>query len=407
MKFKKWFSGLLLLFLLMLGAAAQAEEESVQEYTIGVAVYDPNSTEMHMFINYYQNYIEEGFPVKFYFSEQLASPEDEADFIRSMKEIGARGIISFAGYDLPGALAVCEEEEVYYVLGSGIVSDENYEKVKDNPWFLGSVGPRLEDVHQTGRNMAEFFIGSGAGNFLIMTGGASKSNTLHALRTQGMLEVLQEKEGLVLEETAEVLARSGELVTLQNEDQSVSVTLCPDYTEGGEGLTNLETAFGQREYDVLMSAFHASTYLDRIAEKEASQGRNIMVGAIDSFTEENFVIMQEEDAFGNPPIDYVEGKYASMAGPAFAMLYNAMSGHPETNTPDGKAVRLYQSFWAASGKEAYIELYSYTSGIYENAYSCEDLMKVISVFHEDAGPEELKELAQACTVEDVKARILQ
>ena len=54
-----------------------------------------------------------------------------------------------------------------------------------------------------------------------------------------------------------------------------------------------------------------------------------MVGAIDSFSEQNFEIFKEKDQFGNPPIDYVCGKYASMAGPAFAMIYNAITGTPD------------------------------------------------------------------------------
>ena len=131
-----------------------------------------------------------------------------------------------------------------------------------------------------------------------------------------------------------------------------------------------------------------------------------MVGAIDSFTEENFEAIKTKDSFGNPPIDYVEGKYASMAGPAFAMLYNAVSGYPEANSEDGGAIRLYQGFWVAKSREEYIELYGYTTGIYENAYSCEDLMQVIRVFNEEASPQALKELTEAYTVEDVKARIV-
>ena len=42
-------------------------------------------------------------------------------------------------------------------------------------------------------------------------------------------------------------------------------------------------------------------------------------------------------------------------------------------------VRLYQGFWSASDKDTFNELYGYTQDIYENAYSCADLMKVIKV----------------------------
>lgn len=381
-----------------------SSEDGVSEYTIGVVVYDPDSTEMGMFMNYYRDYIQAGFPVKFYFSGAVATAEEENAFIQSVKDLGAQGVISFAGYDLLDTLEFCREQGMYYVLGSGTVDDGTYEEVKDNPYFLGCVGQRQEEICESGRNMAEYFLETApeAEHYIIMSGGASRGNNRHAGRTQGMLEVFQEQKGLILEDDAAAVAQTEETTVLHNADQSLTVTICPDYTEGGDGLTNLEAAFAQGDCDALMSAFHASTYLDKITEQETAQGKNIMVGAIDSFTEQNFELIKEKDAFGNPSIDYVEGKYASMGGPAFAMLYNAISGYPETNTPDGNAVRLYQSLWAARGRSEFIELYGYTSGIYENAYSCEDLMQVIRVFNEEA----LKELTESCTVEDVKARIL-
>lgn len=402
--------GFLLLLVLLIGVTVQAnevEDTDPGEYTIGVVVYDPESAEMNMFMNYYRDYIEEGFSVKFYFSGQMYTAEEENAFITAMKEKGAQGIISFLGVDVKSTVDVCEENEIYYVLGSNTISEEDYEAVKKNPWFLGTIGPKLDAVYQAGRDMADYFLEKDAKSFVIMTGGASKGNALHAARTKGMLEVLQEKAGLALDQPADELALVEENTVLHSEDGTISVTLCPDYTEEGNGLKNLEAAFSEGSYDALMSAFHASTYLDQISEKEKEQGSNIMVGAIDSFTEANFEAIQGKDYFGNPPIDYIQGKYGSMAGPAFAMLYNAMSGHPEANTADGEAVRLYQGFWKADSREQYMELYGYATGIYENAYSCEDLMQVIKVFSDEASPEALKELTEAYTVEDVKARIFE
>lgn len=401
--------GIMLCFLLLLGAGAQAEEaqDGAEIMKIGVVVYDPDSAEMNMFINYYRDYIQEGFSVQFYFSGTVTTAEEENQFIEAAKEQGAEGIISFCGYDLESTLAVCEADELYYVLGSNIVVDETFDAVKDNPWFLGAVGPNPDGVYQTGVNMAQYFMEKGAKSYIIMTGGASKGNATHASRVEAMLETFSDQAGLVLEKEASELAASEENTTLTSADGSVTVTLVPDYTENGAGLENLAAAFAAGNSDALMSAFHASTYLDKIAEKEAEQGSNIMVGAIDSFTEANFEAMKTKDDFGNAPIDYVEGKYASMAGPAFAMMYNAVSGHPEANSEDGGAIRLYQGFWQAQSREEYIELYGYTTGIYENAYSCEDLMQVIRVFHDDASPQRLKELTEAYTVEDVKARIIE
>lgn len=401
--------GLVLLFVMLAAYGVQAEEAQetdAQEYKIGVVVYNPDAQEMRMFMDYYQDYLEEGFSVKFFFSGPTYTAGEENAFIKEAKEAGVQGIISFLGADVQSTVSVCEENGLYYILGSNSISDEDFDAVKDNPWFLGVIGPEQEAVYEAGRDMAEFFLEKEARSILIMTGGASKGNSLHAARTEGMLDVFAEQAGLVLGEASEEIAQSEEIRTLTNEDGSVSVTLCPDYTEGGNGLENLEQAFSEREYDTLMSAFHTSTYLDKIYEKEKAQGSNIMVGAIDSFTEANFEAYKTKDPFGNSPLDYVQGKYGALAGAAFAILYNAMSGHPEANTPDGEAVRLYQGFWRATTREEFIELYGYATGIYENAYSCDDLMSIIKVFNDDADPEAVRELTESWNVEAVKDRIL-
>ena len=335
-------------------AWASAETYSEGEiHTIGVAMYDPDSAEMEMFASYYRDYIEEGFPVKFIFSGKVADSEAEKAFITEAKAEGAEGIISFAGYadGLQDVIKTCEKDEIYYALGSNSVSDENYEVIRDNPWYMGSVGPDLEAVYEAGCDMTEFFLDKGAGNIVIMSGGASVGNRLHQVRTWGMLNTLEEKAGLVLPESAEELSKTDKTTELTDKDGMVHVTICPGYTEGGNGLKNLEAVLSSGNCNTLMSAFHVSTYLDKISAKEKEQNSNIMVGAIDSFSEQNFEIFKEKDSFGNAPIDYVRGKYASMAGPAFAMIYNAITGSADAVKEDGEAVRLYQDLWTAKSEE--------------------------------------------------------
>lgn len=270
---------------------------------------------------------------------------------------------------------------------------------------MGSVGPDLEAVYEAGCDMTEFFLDKGAGNIVIMSGGASVGNRLHQVRSWGMLNTLEEKAGLVLPESAEELSKTDKTTELTDKDGMVHVTICPGYTEGGNGLKNLEAVLSSGNCNTLMSAFHVSTYLDKISAKEKEQNSNIMVGAIDSFSEQNFEIFKEKDSFGNAPIDYVRGKYASMAGPAFAMIYNAITGSADAVKEDGEAVRLYQDLWTAKSEEEYIELYGYATGIYENAYSCDDLMEVIRQFDADTDPQKFKELTEASDLESVKERI--
>ena len=94
-----------------------------------------------------------------------------------------------------------------------------------------------------------------------------------------------------------------------------------------------------------------------------------------------------------------------MAGPAFAVMVNAITGDVDANSADNGSVRLYQGFWSASDKDTFNELYGYTQDIYENAYSCADLMEVIKAYNTDTTPDDLKALTEAYTVEDVQKRI--
>ena len=392
------------------GEAVQAGEAQEVEtdilYTIGVAVFSQDNPEMKMFMNYYRDYIEEGFPVKFYFSDTLSSAEDENEFIRAMKEQGAQGVISFYGLDIQNTVKVCEEEEIYYVLGSGTLSDEDFQAVKDNPWFLGTVGPDPDREYQAGKDMASYFAAQGMKSYLILTGGSSTGNFMHASRTQGILDGLAQAEGLTFDNTAAVLAAQESNTILSTGKTDISITLCPGYMSDEVSEKNLEDALAAANYDAVLCSFGVSSFLDKITEKEKEQNSDIQVGTVDCFSEENFQVVKENDDFGNPRINYVEGKYASMVGPAFSILYNAMSGYPEANSGSGEAVRLYQGFWQAKNRQEYAELFGYTQGIYENAYDCDDLMSVIRVFNEAAGPEELKTLTEAYTIEDVKERIL-
>lgn len=406
MKKRKRLLGILIstILLFVFGGINTCAEENSEEWKIGVVVYDPENPEMEMFLNYYRDYIEEGFPVKFYFSDAVSSAEEENDFILQAKENGVQGIISFYGQDLQNTVKLCEENEIYYVMGSGTVSDAEFDAVKENSWFLGTIGPDPALEYQAGYDMASYFAETEAKSYVIMTGGSMKGNFMHSSRVRGMLDALKEKAGLVVEDV-EKAAASEENTILSSEDGQVQAVLVPDYTTGN-GLENLKTALVENNCDALMSSFYVYDFMDQIEAQEEKQNQDILVGTIDSFTEDNFELMKTKDAFRNDPINYIEGKYASMAGPGFAVMVNAITGHAEVNDAEKGSVRLYQGFWKAETRKEFLELYGYTTGIYENAYSCEDLMQVMKVYNEDTTQEDLKALTEAYTVEDVKERIL-
>ena len=337
--------------------SAGAEDGDIQ-YTIGVVVYNQDSPEMNMFMNYYRDYIQQGFPVKFYFSGSISSADDEIAFIRAMKLQGVKGIISFYGQDIQKIVEACDEEEMYYVLGSGSISDEDYEKVKNSFYFLGSVGPDAKADYEAGYNMADYFADADTSSYIVLTGGASVGNYMHLQRSIGVLEGLAEKEGLSYSEDVEKLAASEETTVVDSGKDDISITICPGYMTTPKGINNLKHAFVDGNYDAVLCTFNVDEIMKTITSKEEEQNSNIKVGTVDCFSQENHDAVNSEDSFENPKIDYVAGKYASMGGPAFAILYNAMSGYPEANTDDADSntVRLYQGFWTATDEKHYEEL---------------------------------------------------
>lgn len=382
--------------------AAEAEDKIV----IGVCAYNTDFEEMQLFMDYYREYIAQGMSVDFLFSETLTSGEEEREFIRMAKEQGAEGIVSFYGQDIQDTLKLCEEEQIYYVLGSGTISDEDFASAEENPYFLGAIGPNTEEEYQAGYDMIISFAAKGADSYLLVTGGASASNYMHISRTKGMLDALAATKKLTFNMSTDEAAALTEVTALETGNDSVRVVICPGYMSSGEGNTNLEKAIQMQDYDAVASVMSFGATLDPIIEASASWGHTVLTGTVDCFSEENLKAVQEKDSYGEMKLNYVAGKYASLAGPAVAAIYNAVTGHPEAVRADGKPFRLSQTLWKADSEELYKELYDFTQGVYENAYSCDELMQVIAVFNPDTAYEDFAALTEASDVESVEERIL-
>ncbi len=410
---KNTFAKLMVLVLIVLmvitavGCSNGSKSTSSEEnHLIGVAVFSSSDPELSMFFDYYREYIAESFPVSFMISESLSSSEDEIAFIEEMKSQGAEAIISFFGSDLESIVEACEENEIYYVLGSIAISDEEYEAVKDNPWFLGTIGADSEEEFRAGEHMATNFINQGAESFLILSGGAmAQSNYMHYVRVTGMLTALAEELGLSYSESIEELAQVTELTVVETDREDITIVISPGYLDIEMGSGNMTEAFDYGNYDALMSAAGVSSVIDLIADKIEASGSRMLVGVVDSFTEENYEAVERTDAAGNSLLNYVEGKYASMVAPAFVAVFNAIKGDIDVVKPEGVAFRLYQSYWTATSEAEYVELYGYTQSIYENAYSSWDLMQVIKAYNEDADYESFRLLTESCDIDSVKERM--
>lgn len=360
-------------------------------HKIGVAVYDVMGDEVITFRNYLTGYIKECFPeADFFYSYAIRSTEDEMKFLEDACAEGAEGIMSFITYDLQKEVEYCASKGIYYMLASGTVSEEDYESVADNPYFLGVVGPGSSAEYEAGANMAEYFIHQMDGDsYILFTGGAGIGNEMHRLRALGALETFETYCGGLGQSTKE-LAVTKEPVRLT--PGNIRLTVYPGYTTREDVEAGAAEELESGDYDFALSMFSMYSMVDVLRKEGVKQG------VVDCYS------MTNKDLFADGTLCYVAGKYSSVIGPSFAAMYNAVTGYAEEFRENGRAFQLKQGYWISRSKEEYNDQYTLATGIYVNAYNYEDLESVMKVYDGTAGFEKLKTLTEAWTYEDAKNR---
>lgn len=366
------------------GAKAETRKED-QVYKIGVASYSDSDDEVLMFKDYYQKYLETSFPVEFVYSEPINDAEDEKEFVDTAKEEGCQGIISFITYGISDIVDYCGED-MYYMMGSGTLSEDDFNSVKEKENFLGIIGPSIENESAAGSNMIQSLAGENGSEktYVILSGGSAVGNFMHRERTLAMLNVLETEEGFTLEKTAEELADASQPVLAATSEDGGKVYLNPGYLDADTYKAGMDAIGADMEVDVVASSYYISPFLEEIAAKETSQNKDIQTGAVDCFCETNRLAFENKDQFGNSQINYIEGKCAAMAAPSFVAMYNAVSGYPDTVRNQGQAFWLNQNFWSADSSDSYLKQSAAAENVYDNVYTTKDIMEVLSEYTDGA-----------------------
>ena len=213
-------------------------------------------------------------------------------------------------------------------------------------------------------------------------------NDMHLQRTIGILEAILDREGSSFTGNISLLAQSTRITTVSDGD--IIVTVCPGYiaTDG--------SAFGaardelNKGYDVVLTALPPVDLIKHVGSAE--------LGVVDSFNERNFRL------FAEGKMHYLAGKYSSEVGPAFALMFNAVTGYAEDFRDNGKAIKVVQPMWVAAGAEEFNTRYALSNSETMNAYSFDDLSQVCRLFNPKATLADLIALAEASSYEDVVAR---
>ena len=366
-----------------------------EKMTIGVSVYNLNDAEVREFRNYFENYVGMAFEVEFLYSSSISTAEEEISFINELHERNVKGIISFLSSDLEEVLPVCEEYGMYYVRGSGTISDEMYEKVKDNPYFLGTIGTSVETEKDAAANMAEYFVSEDQNNqnhYIIACGGSAIGNEMHRLRTIGILNKLQEAYGLSYEKSVEELVNTQDTEEIET-GSDIKITLVPGYPKDHLD-EKLADSLNTGDYNVILSVVSASDFIKIIDAYEEENSTDVLLGSIDCFTEDTYEMFNKKGYNGKERIDYLVGKYGAIVAPSFVAMKNALEGFAEDYREDGSAFRLQQSFWTADSVDEFNKQYALSIGMYDNTYSVEDMMEVLKSYTPETNFEKFRKFTE-------------
>lgn len=368
---------------------AEAEASGLELHKIGVATYNVTDAQVMMFKDYLDNYIKECFvDVSFLYSDSIACEDDMMHFLQVCADSGCEGIMLFYTNDLQREVEFCADHHMYVIRPSGNVSDAEFTKVADNPWFLGEIGPGAQAEYDAAAQMTRA-VTAEHGRYILLSGGASMGNEMHRIRTVAMLETLEALYGAELSDAASLAVTAQPMDIISGELQ---IVICPGYMELPQYADKAAAAIASGYYDAVLSAIPVTPLMD------ALNSSDIKCGTIDCFSEDNFF------GFQKGKLHYVAGKYESEIGPAFAALLNAITGNADAYRDNGHAFRLYQGFWTAENANEYNAMYALSHGTAVNAYNYEDLHSLVKSLNEDTDFAAFKALTEAWRYDECLTR---
>lgn len=335
---------------------------------MGVLVSDATTAESLAFQNYYKNYIAKNFNVELMYSDELADAAGEKSAIDTFITNNCKAIISFSSFDRMAQLKQCADAGVYYAVATGTLTEEEYESVKNNEYYVGAIGPSLDVEFQAGYEMAKYYLEQGKTNFAIFGGALPYYTEMHIYRVAGMLTAMVEAGGeganyLGATDAGAIIGKIFETATIET---------------GAIGTINLLGYVGG--YDMDDAWFGKCAQMAQAEGLEAIlavgngsdffgtsvQGTDVKIASVDAYAS------AYGDAMQGGMLDYLAGKFSASIGPIFAATYSSVLGAP-IRTEEGNALALAQGYWVATSVEQFNEFYAVDSSAETPAYTKEML----------------------------------
>lgn len=337
---------------------------------IGVLVSDSTTAESLAFQSYYKNYIASNYNVELVYSDELTDAAGEKSAIDTFITNNCKAVISFSSFDRMAQLEQCSGAGVYYAVATGTITDEEYEQVKDNEYYVGAIGPSLEVEFQTGYDMAKYYLDQGKTKFAIFGGAIPYYTEMHIYRAAGMLTAMVEAGGGDYQGASDKGAIIGKLFeTASIETGSIGSVEIVGYVGGYDMDDAWFAKCGQMAQteglEVILAVGNGSDFFG-----SSITGTDVKIASVDAYA------TAYGEAMEGGMLDYLAGKFSASIGPIFVATYSATLGAP-IRTEEGYALALSQGYWVATSADQFNEFYAVDSSTEAPAYTKSMLDKLL------------------------------
>ena len=281
-----------------------------------------------------------------------SSSSAETSAIRTYASKGYQAVLLFSDDDRVSAVNEAAANKIYVAIPTGHPTEEQYEQIKNNPYYLGSVAPVNDTEFQAGYDMAKFFVEQkNQKKFTIFGGATLYGAEMHVHRLAGMLVYLCETAGTHYDGATTREALIGKLAG-KSLDPSKFVSGTYKITGYMDGFA-FDNAFSTKLTRSLEAggtcilSVGAGDTVAKIAYgiSQASGGKitNVLSGGVDAITSDY------ADCF-DLGYSYDCGKFASAMGPGIILVQSALDGKKIVDE-EGFAPRAGMNYWVATSKE--------------------------------------------------------
>lgn len=321
------------------------------KYVIGVIPFSDTAAEQIEWNNYLNNYVAKELNVEFRF---IPAPGTDADAavkgVEELKLAGCQGILGIV--DSPAAIEKANELEMWYIRPSGLSVQADYDLVKELPYYLGTMGPALEDEYEAGYSATKYFIENGSKDIMVFGAllGLYIPSDMHIKRFEGIRDALVDAGAVYTEPESGSVVNGPGVGTFETGTSGLNITTI----YGMFGMEALDATFNER----FTQAVSGKKFDTVIMGAEGSQDINTLLNGVGiegaKMSEVGAFTPTAQASYEAGILQYLAGKYPSSMGPAVVALINAIDGHADVvKNEDGTGSRLQAPFWISTSLEEY------------------------------------------------------